>query len=55
MNSFKFFPEGWKSENIEETKEDILQGVVTNCDNNYNLHGYFVNKFFLLILHFFSY
>ena len=38
MNSFKFFPECLKSEDIEATKDDILQGVVTNCDNNYNLH-----------------
>ena len=37
MNTFKFFPEGWKSENIEVT-EDILQGIVTECDKNYNLH-----------------
>ena len=37
MNAFKFFPEGWKSENIEVT-EDILQGIVTECDKNYNLH-----------------
>ena len=25
MSTFKFFPEGWKSEEIEDTK-DILQG-----------------------------
>ena len=37
MNAFKFFPEGWKGESIEVT-EDILQGIVTECDKNYNLH-----------------
>lgn len=37
MNTFKFFPEGWKSYNrIEEN--DILQGIVEKCDENYNLH-----------------
>lgn len=37
MSTFKFFPEGWKSEETEETKE-ILQGIVKNCDKDYNLH-----------------
>lgn len=37
MSIFKFFPEGWKSEETEETK-DILQGIVKNCDKDYNLH-----------------
>lgn len=37
MGTFKFFPEGWKSEETEETK-DILQGIVKNCDKDYNLH-----------------
>ena len=37
MSKFKFFPEGWKSEEIEDTK-DILQGIVKNCDKDYNLH-----------------
>lgn len=37
MSTFKFFPEGWKSEEIEDTK-DILQGIVKNCDKDYNLH-----------------
>ena len=37
MSTFKFFPEGWKSEDTEETK-DILQGIVKNCDEDYNLH-----------------
>jgi len=37
MSTFKFFPEGWKSEDTEETK-DILQGIVKNCDKDYNLH-----------------
>lgn len=36
MNTFNFFPEGWK-ENIEETNE-VLQGIVEKCDENYNLH-----------------
>lgn len=37
MNIFRFFPEGWKSENLEETN-DILQGIVEKCDEDYNLH-----------------
>ena len=37
MSVFNFFPEGWKSEETEETK-DILQGIVKNCDKDYNLH-----------------
>ena len=37
MSTLKFFPEGWKSEETEETK-DILQGIVKNCDKDYNLH-----------------
>lgn len=37
MNSFKFFPEGWNKENLNNT-DDILQGIVENCDENYNLH-----------------
>lgn len=37
MSTFKFFPEGWKGEEIEDTK-DILQGIVKNCDKDYNLH-----------------
>ena len=37
MSTRKFFPEGWKSEETEETK-DILQGIVKNCDKDYNLH-----------------
>ena len=37
MSTFKFFPEGWKSEEIEDTK-DVLQGIVKNCDKDYNLH-----------------
>ena len=36
MNTFNFFPEGWK-EDIEETNE-VLQGIVEKCDENYNLH-----------------
>lgn len=37
MNTFKFFPEGWKNYNMIE-KNDILQGIVEKCDENYNLH-----------------
>jgi len=37
MAVFNFFPEGWKSEEIEETN-DVLQGIVEQCDENYNLH-----------------
>ena len=37
MKIFKFFPEGWKDENLEGTN-DILQGIVEKCDKNYNLH-----------------
>ena len=36
MSIFKFFPEGWKDRELEE--QDILQGIVTKCDENYNLH-----------------
>lgn len=37
MNIFRFFPEGWKNENLEGTN-DILQGIVEKCDEDYNLH-----------------
>lgn len=37
MNTFKFLPEGWKKESFTET-DDILQGIVERCDENYNLH-----------------
>lgn len=37
MNKFKFFPEGWEKESLTNTN-DILQGIVQNCDKNYNLH-----------------
>ena len=37
MNTFKFLPEGWKKESFMET-DDILQGIVEKCDDNYNLH-----------------
>lgn len=36
MDTFSFFPEGWK-EDIGETNE-VLQGIVEKCDENYNLH-----------------
>lgn len=47
MSTFKFLPEGWNDENIIfkfESKEeliktdDILQGVVEDCDDQFNLH-----------------
>lgn len=37
MNTFKFFPEGWKNDYLIE-KDGILQGIVEKCDENYNLH-----------------
>lgn len=46
MNAFNFMPEGWEKETVslakEETKNimekgDILQGIVENCDEHYNL------------------
>lgn len=37
MNTFKFFPEGWKNEDIVDTN-DIFQGIVERCDENYNLY-----------------
>lgn len=37
MNTFKFLPEGWKRESLIETN-DILQGIVEECDESYNLH-----------------
>lgn len=36
MNTFKFFPEGWKNESLD-TRE-VFQGIVEKCDENYNLH-----------------
>lgn len=37
MNTFKFLPEGWKNGSFIETN-NILQGVVEKCDEDYNLH-----------------
>ena len=37
MNTFKFLPEGWEKNNSTGT-EDIFQGIVEKCDENYNLH-----------------
>lgn len=37
MNTFRFFPEGWKNEDLVNTK-DIFQGIVEKCDENYNLY-----------------
>lgn len=37
MGIFKFFPEGWKDENLIGNN-DILQGIVDKCDENYNLY-----------------
>lgn len=36
-NTFKFFPEGWKSQDLVES-EGIFQGIVEECDKDYNLH-----------------
>lgn len=52
MNTFKFLPEGWNNEvtkvdktNIKQYIEnrEILQGLVKECDTNYNLHINFEN------------
>ncbi len=52
MNSLKFKPEGWNNEITELTSHNIdnyihtnetLQGLVKECDNNYNLHVQFEN------------
>ena len=52
MRTFKFKPEGWNNEisqldiiNIEQIKAkgEILQGIVKDCDDNYNLHINFEN------------
>lgn len=37
MNTFKFFPEGWKDSNLLDMG-DIFQGIVEKCDKDYNLH-----------------
>mgnify|MGYP004465857043 FL=1 len=37
MNTFKFLPEGWEKDNFSGT-EEIFQGIVERCDENYNLH-----------------
>lgn len=37
MNTFSFLPEGWEKDNFTGT-EDIFQGIVEKCDENYNLH-----------------
>lgn len=47
MNEQKFMPEGWQLENISFTQQsienayksgEIMQGLVTKCDSNYNLY-----------------
>lgn len=52
MKKFKFKPEGWDNEislldiiSIKKIKEDgeILQGIVKECDEDYNLHINFEN------------
>lgn len=52
MNTFKFLPEGWNNEitKVDKTKikqymqsKEILQGLVRECDVNYNLHINFEN------------
>ena len=37
MNIYKFLPEGWEKDNFAGT-EDIFQGIVEKCDEDYNLH-----------------
>lgn len=37
MKIFNFLPEGWEKNNFTGT-EDIYQGIVEKCDENYNLH-----------------
>ena len=37
MGTFKFLPEGWEKDNLTGV-EDIFQGIVEKCDENYNLH-----------------
>ena len=52
MNNVKFTPEGWNDEitkidkdNIDKyiKNQEILQGLVKECDNNYNLYINFEN------------
>lgn len=52
MNTFKFVPEGWNNEitKLNQTdidkymkNKEILQGLVRECDDNYNLHINFEN------------
>lgn len=52
MNTLKFKPEGWNHEitpleanSIDQyiSKSEILQGLVSECDDNYNLHISFEN------------
>lgn len=52
MNSLKFRPEGWNNEITELTTNNIdnyihtnevLQGLVKECDDDYNLHIQFEN------------
>lgn len=47
MNNLKFIPEGWNNETTKLTKEnwknykdrdETLQGIVSGCDDNYNLY-----------------
>ena len=37
MKIFNFLPEGWEKNNFTGT-ENIYQGIVEKCDENYNLH-----------------
>ena len=37
MKIFNFLPEGWEKNNFTGA-EDIYQGIVEKCDENYNLH-----------------
>lgn len=53
MNAFKFIPEGWNNEitklneaNLREyiQNQDTVQGLVKECDDNYNLYINFDNN-----------
>ena len=37
MNTFKFFPEGWKNGSLI-VNNNTFQGIVEKCDENYNLY-----------------
>ncbi len=60
MNTFQFLPEGWTESlsNIEKDNidkyigcDDIFQGIVEKCDENYNLHVQLGNNMMGIIPH----